>query len=32
MDKYLDMNDDQLDDLLLGVNLDKKIDEISTKV
>jgi transcription initiation factor TFIIB len=32
MDKYLDMNDDQLDDLLMGVNLDKKMDESVLKV
>lgn len=32
MDKYLDMNDDQIDDLLMGVNLDRKTEEISTKV
>jgi transcription initiation factor TFIIB len=32
MDKYLDMNDDQLDDLLMGVNLDKKIDDPPLKV
>ena len=27
MDKYLDMNDDQLDDLLFGVNLDNKKED-----
>ena len=32
MDKYLDMTDDQLDDLLLGVNLDTKQDFSTTKV
>jgi transcription initiation factor TFIIB len=32
MDKYLDMTDDQLDDLLLGVNLDTKQDFTTTKV
>ena len=32
MDKYLDMSDDQLDDLLLGVNLDTKQDFSTTKV
>ena len=32
MDKYLDMNDDQLDNLLMGVNLDIKIDDTPLKV
>ena len=32
MDKYLDMSDDQIDDLLLGVNLDTKQDFTTTKV
>ena len=31
-DKYYDMSDDQLDNLLLGVNLDSKNDFSSTKV
>lgn len=31
IDKYLDMSDDQLDNLLLGVDLNKKLDDIQSK-
>ena len=31
IDAYLDMSDDQVDNLLLGLNLDSKIDIKTTK-
>jgi transcription initiation factor TFIIIB Brf1 subunit/transcription initiation factor TFIIB len=32
MDKYLDMSDDQIDNLILGVNLESKIDSNNNKI